>query len=466
LPEANGGTNQSTYTTGNLLYASATNTLSKLAPPTFAGQVLQAASGLPAWGLVYPATVALGTLIVGASTTVYSTLAHPGSAGKVLVSSASGVLVAWSSATLPTTAAQGDILYGSATNVWSSLAKDANATRYLSNTGTSNNPAWAQVNLANGVTGDLPFANLTPATAISVLLGRGSAAGAGDFQEITLGSGLTMTNQVLSASGSGDVTAASNLTDNAIVRGDGGAKGVQTSGVLIDDSDVVSGMVGLSIARGTLTDPASILALTATWNDAADTFTGVDLQITNTASARGSYLFRSRIGTDDMVSIVKDTSAGVGVLRIGNSGATSTLNIGKHSYADFWLENNSGGIRFMALDILDGAFTDGAAIQFFGNASPFPGQFYFDAGNVAGAAIIMRSGGGNERARVDHAGHFILTELGVDPSTSVLSSLGQMAVYMKNNKFVIGYNNGGTITYISIPMDGSTTTWTHSTTAP
>lgn len=35
----------------------------------------------------------------------------------------------------------------------------------------------------------------------------------------------------------GEVTANSNLTDNAIVRGDGGAKGVQSSGVVIDDSD-------------------------------------------------------------------------------------------------------------------------------------------------------------------------------------------------------------------------------------
>lgn len=42
--------------------------------------------------------------------------------------------------------------------------------------------------------------------------------------------------------GGGDVTAAASLTDNAVVRGDGGAKGVQDSGVLIDDSDNVSGV--------------------------------------------------------------------------------------------------------------------------------------------------------------------------------------------------------------------------------
>lgn len=56
---------------------------------------------------------------------------------------------------------QGDLPYWSGTDVSARLAKDTNATRYLSNQGTSNNPSWNQVNLANGVTGQLPYANLT-----------------------------------------------------------------------------------------------------------------------------------------------------------------------------------------------------------------------------------------------------------------------------------------------------------------
>lgn len=49
VAEGYGGTNQSTYTTGDTLYASASNTLSKLGIGT-TGQVYQVVAGVPAWG--------------------------------------------------------------------------------------------------------------------------------------------------------------------------------------------------------------------------------------------------------------------------------------------------------------------------------------------------------------------------------------------------------------------------------
>lgn len=48
LPETKGGTNQGTYTTGDILYASAANTLSKLGVGS-TGNTLRIASGIPAW---------------------------------------------------------------------------------------------------------------------------------------------------------------------------------------------------------------------------------------------------------------------------------------------------------------------------------------------------------------------------------------------------------------------------------
>lgn len=57
-------------------------------------------------------------------------------------------------------------------------------------------------------------------------------------------------------------------------------------------------------------------------------------------------------------------------------------------------------------------------------------------------------------------------EATTNPAAADLTTLGAFAVYMKGDKFVIAYNNAGTMTYITIPMDGATTTWTHGTTAP
>ncbi len=63
-------------------------------------------------------------------------------------------------------------------------------------------------------------------------------------------------NIIEDATGSGDVTAGANLTDNALLRGDGGAKGIQDSGWLLSDLDVLTAAGNLNLNSNGIVFPS------------------------------------------------------------------------------------------------------------------------------------------------------------------------------------------------------------------
>lgn len=210
--------------------------------------------------------------------------------------------------------AQGDLLYGSGAGTIAELTKDANATRYLSNTGTSNNPAWAQVNLSNGVTGDLPFANLTQIAGFSIL--SKANTGTGDVAALTAGA-----DSVLRRSGSGDLAFSTLVTNN------------------IGDAQITNAKIA-NMAQSTIKGRAAA-AGTGVPTDltAAQVKTILDLTGTNsgdvTLAGTPDYITISgQVITRDQIDLAADVSGDLPFANLAQGSALSVLGVTGNATAD------------------------------------------------------------------------------------------------------------------------------------
>lgn len=211
-----GGTGQTSYTLGDTLYSSASNTLSKLSGNITTGKQYLSQTGTgtvsaaPVWATISGSDITGSALTVANDTNVTLTLGGTPATALLKASSItagwSGTLGASRGGTNVDSSAwsQGDLVYISATGTWNHLAKSTTSTRYLANTGTTNNPNWDQINLANGITGTLSVANggtgQTSYTNGQILIGNTTG------NTLTLGTIAGTTNQVVVTNGAGTIT--------------------------------------------------------------------------------------------------------------------------------------------------------------------------------------------------------------------------------------------------------------------
>lgn len=155
-----GGTGITSYTIGDLLYASNSTALSKLADVA-AGSYLRSGGSAtaPVWStLTLPNAATTGDLLTATGSNAIGRLADV-AAGSYLLSGGVGVAPAWSTLTLPNAATTGDVLYASGTNAVGRLA-DVAAGSYLLSGGVGVAPAWSTLTLPNAATtGDLFYAS-------------------------------------------------------------------------------------------------------------------------------------------------------------------------------------------------------------------------------------------------------------------------------------------------------------------
>ena len=158
VPVANGGTNLSSYTTGDVVYANATNTLTRRAIGA-SNTVLVSNGSVPDWG-----TVALGS-----------------------ASAVSGTLGETNGGTGQATYTLGDIIYSNGTNTLAKLAGQTTTTqKFLSQTGngtTSGAPVWDTIPAAS-ITG---LGTMASQNANNVTITGGSING------VTVSNGSTVT---------------------------------------------------------------------------------------------------------------------------------------------------------------------------------------------------------------------------------------------------------------------------------
>jgi hypothetical protein len=393
LAAANGGTGQSSYAVGDILYASGSTALSKLPDVATGNALISGGVGVaPAYGKIGLTTHVSGTLPVangGTNITSYTT---------------------------------GDIVYASASGTLASLADVATGNALISG-GVGVAPSYGKIGLTTHVSGTLPVGNggtgiTTTPTNGQIPIGNGTNYVAA---AITAGSGISVTN------GSGSITIASTASVAA-------ATPTALGTVYAKTNDVSSYQTFLGYQAGDVN--------TGTYN----AFVGYQTGRANTSGARnvalGAFALDSNITGDNSVAIGYSALSGVtansGSIAIGYNagyqytGANKFIAIGDSAFS-----NTGGMVESVGIGTSVGtSMTSGQWNTFVGDAAASSRTAGTDNTAIGRASLTAGSGDSNTAVGASAMGRGNVTTaanhvaVGYQASWSVVSANANTAVGM------------------------------------
>jgi hypothetical protein len=363
VPVSKGGTNLTTFTTGDVVYANAANTLASLPIGSQYNSLVVSGAGTPSWG-----TVALGS-----------------------ANAVSGTLGATSGGTGQSTYTTGDLLYASAANTLSKLPGQTTTTqKFLAQTGDGSNsaaPTWVQVSggdisgLGTMSTQNANSVTITGGSLDNVVIG-GSTPNAGTFTNVNATTVTATTGSFTNVSGNGATLTninASNISSGTIAnaRTTGNTANSASTLVLRD----ANGSFGANIISASFNGDGSAISAINASNLSSGTVANAR---TTAASANGAstIVARDSGGNFSANTITANVAgSGSGLTNI-NASNISSGTIGNA----YTTANTSNSASTIVLRDGSGAFAAGqiTATSFSGNGSAITA---INASNISSGTI-------------------------------------------------------------------------------